>query len=114
MRCDTTPAAAVPEVEIETGTVRWLGRETRLTPKPAALLALLADRAPAAVSYREIEDTVWPPGEAAERQQISAHMRRIVRALSAIDSEHAAELIEVRPGQGLRLCAAVLATQSSG
>lgn len=95
--------AALPEVDPETGTVRWLGRETRLTPKPAALLALLVARAPRAVSYREIEDTVWPPGEAAERQQISAHMRRVLKALAAIDPERAAGLIEVRAGQGLRI-----------
>ena len=90
-------------MDTDTGTVWWLGRETRLTPKPAALLALLAARAPEAVSYREIEQAVWGPDEIVERQQISAHRRTVVRALCAIDARCAERLIEVRPRQGLRL-----------
>jgi replicative superfamily II helicase len=102
--CKSEPTTdATPQVDVETGTVRWLGSETRLTPKPASLLALLTARAPEAVGYREIEDTVWPAGEAAERQQISAHLRRIVHTLSAIDAERASTLFEVRTGQGIRM-----------
>ncbi|MBN1478074.1 DEAD/DEAH box helicase [Candidatus Sumerlaeota bacterium] len=98
-----SPADSIPRIDVETGTVQWLGCETRLTPKPISLLALLASRAPEAVGYREIEDTVWPAGEAAERQQISAHLRRIIHTLSAIDADRAASLFEVRAGQGIRM-----------
>lgn len=90
-------------VDQETGTVRWQGKKAALTAKPARLLALLASRCPDAVSYREIEDTVWGEGEAAERQQISAHLRRVVKALSEIDPVRAQIAVEVRPGLGLRL-----------
>lgn len=97
------PASPLPQVDAETGTVHWLGRTIRLTAMPARLLALLAARAPEAVSYREIEDALWGPGSAAERQQISFHARRAVRALRAIDALRAERLIETRAGQGLRL-----------
>jgi replicative superfamily II helicase len=100
---DCSSDSGLPAVDLETGTVHWLGEETRLTPKPAALLALLAERAPEAVSYREIEKSVWGRDEVVERQQISAHMRSIVRSLRRISAQRAPHLIEVRARQGLRL-----------
>jgi replicative superfamily II helicase len=96
-------ACAMPEVNVSTGTVRWLGREARLTPKPARLLAVLAAHAPEAVPYEAIEQAIWGTDEIVERQQISAHRRAVIRGLGAIDPTRAARLIEVRARQGLRL-----------
>jgi len=75
----------------------------RLTPYPYELFRLLAANTGRVVSYREIDEALWPDAKV-EPQQISAHKRAIVQALSGIiGRERAAQLVETVARRGLRL-----------
>ena len=74
-----------------------------LTPYPYELFRLLAANPGRVMRYREIDEALWPDAKV-EPQQISAHKRAIVRALSdVIGREPADRLIETVARRGLRL-----------
>lgn len=85
------------------GSVVFLGEAVRLSPKPYELLILLAERCGKTVSYREIDEVVWPD-EKVEPQQISAHKSILVRELGKATSKaDAQQAIVTDPRFGLRL-----------
>lgn len=89
--------------ELNPGTVVYRGQAVQLSPKPYALLGVLARRCGATVSYLEIDRTVWPD-EKVEPQQISAHKRRLVQELARASNRQEAErLIVTAPRFGIRL-----------
>jgi replicative superfamily II helicase len=74
-----------------------------LTPYPWELLRLLARNAGRLVTYREIDEALWPDAKV-EPQQISAHKRSVVQALGkVVGPDIARELVETLPRRGLRL-----------
>lgn len=79
------------------------GQVVTLTPYPWDLLRLLAANAGRLVTYREIDEALWPDAKV-EPQQISAHKRGVVRALAkVVGDDAAAQLVETVPRRGLRL-----------
>ncbi|MCB2155079.1 DEAD/DEAH box helicase [bacterium] len=80
------------------GHVEFDGRRIALTPTQYTLLRLLAGRAGNAVSYIEIEQTLWPDA-AVERQQVFHHRRAVDKALCPAGGG----LIATRHGWGLLL-----------
>jgi len=73
-----------------------------VTPYPYELLCLLARNAGRVVSYREIDEALWPDVKV-EQQQISAHKRAVVRALSGvIGLDKARAIVETVARRGLR------------
>jgi hypothetical protein len=85
------------------GQVIFRGKRVRLTPKPYALLKMLAHNPNRTLSYSEIDQEVWP-GEKVESQQISAHKSTLVRKLSEIcGPEEARTLVQTDARFGLRL-----------
>jgi helicase len=74
-----------------------------LTPYPYELFRLLAANAGRVISYREIDEALWPDAKV-EPQQISAHKRAIVRALAGVIGEdRARQIVETVARRGLRL-----------
>jgi len=74
-----------------------------LTPFPYELFRLLAANAGRVIAYREIDEALWPDAKV-EPQQVSAHKRAIVRALSeVIGPESASRTVETVARRGLRL-----------
>lgn len=85
------------------GTVVFRGEKVQLSPKPYALLGVLARRCGSTVSYREIDEKVWPD-EKVEPQQISAHKSRLLRELARGGSlQEMRNIIVTAPRYGLRL-----------
>jgi helicase len=85
------------------GTVIFRGKKVQLSPKPYALLGLLARRCGTTVAYTEIDQDVWPD-EKVEPQQISAHKSKLIKELAKVTSRPEAErTIVTLPRYGLRL-----------
>ena len=96
------------------------GREVALAPKPYALLSLLVERRPEAVSKEEILERIWGPiaitegvlttavGELRHSLGESAQEPRFLRTVHRFGYAFAGEVIEVRPPQrvsrGLLVC----------
>lgn len=87
----------------EPGIVVCKGRRVRLTSLPWQLLLSLAQRPGEMVSYRIIDEEVWPE-QKVERQQVSFHRSSIIRAISKpLGKARAEGLITTFSGQGLQL-----------
>ena len=87
------------------GMVRFDGADIALPPLPYRLLALLAGRPGAVISYEAISTRLWPDAQV-EQQQIPATRRRLLRALAAgtrRPPDALDALVTVHPGQGLRM-----------
>jgi len=77
-------------------------RAVTLTPYPYELLCLLAQNTGRVVSYREIDEALWPDAKV-EPQQISAHKRAVVRALAGVIGLNKAQaIVETVARRGLR------------
>ncbi len=100
------PAAAQKLLIIdqkEPGFIWFAGKRIKLTPLPYRLLLLLANNAGRGVTYREIDEFVWPEAKV-ERQQISCHKSALIRAFSkSVGIKRAKKLIETRCGFGIIL-----------
>lgn len=87
----------------EPGFIWFAGKRIKLTPLPYRLLLLLAKNAGRGVTYREIDEFVWPEAKV-ERQQISCHKSALIRAFSkGVGIKRAKKLIETRCGFGIIL-----------
>ena len=85
------------------GQVRFRGVEVLVRPMPFQLLALLANTPGRVVSYRDIDESLWPDNKV-EQQQILAHRAAIVAGIAKCATrEEATRLIRVVKGQGLML-----------
>jgi DNA-binding winged helix-turn-helix (wHTH) protein len=86
---------------------------TRLERQPAALLALLANRAGEVVTYDEIRSVVGRKNTRDIRECVHSCVKQIRAALG--DRAHAPRVIETIPGRGYRLKrAALLAAPKRG
>jgi DNA-binding winged helix-turn-helix (wHTH) protein len=85
------------------------GTVVRLEPQPAALLALLADRAGELVTHDEIRRAVWGDGTHVDfREGIHYSIRQVRRALG--DPARRSQVIETVPRRGYRLRVDALAS----
>jgi DNA-binding winged helix-turn-helix (wHTH) protein len=89
--------------DARTGEVMTDGRVVRLEPQPAALLALLADRAGSLVGHDELRRHLWADGRHVD-YAASVHyaVRQVRRALAPSDGSAIAD-IETIPRRGYRL-----------
>ena len=90
------------EFDSSSGEVRCKGTLVRLEPQPAALLALLADRAGDVVTHDEIRRAIW--GNATHvkfREGVHYCIKQIRAALG--DRAQAPRVIETIPRRGYRL-----------
>lgn len=90
------------EFDSENGEVRGSHTTARLEPQPAALLALLAERAGTLVTYEQISRRIW--GETTHvnfRQSIHYGIRQVRNALG--DTTRPSRVIESIPRRGYRL-----------
>jgi TolB-like protein/Tfp pilus assembly protein PilF len=108
-------AAAAPEQAISFGAFRLLprtgelwrgGTEVRLTPRAAAVLALLLERAQQVVTKQELLDRVWE-GSAVGDEALTSCVQELRRALD--DDAREPCYIETRHRRGYRLIVPVAA-----
>jgi TolB-like protein len=108
-------AAAAPEQDISFGAFRLMprtgelwrgGREVRLTPRAAAVLALLVERAQQIVTKQELLDRVWE-GNAVGDEALTSCVQELRRALD--DDAREPRYIETRHRRGYRLIVPVAA-----
>ena len=89
---------------VESGELHRDGRTTRLTPKAAAVLAALLERAPGLVTKEELLNQVWG-GRAVGDEAITSCIQEVRRALD--DDARNPRYIETRHRRGYRLLAAL-------
>jgi TolB-like protein len=89
---------------IESGELHRDGRTTRLTPKAAAVLAALLEKAPGLVTKEELLSGVWG-GRAVGDEAITSCIQEVRRALD--DDARNPRYIETRYRRGYRLLAAL-------
>lgn len=96
----------------DTGEVRSDARTTRLEPQPAALLALLLDRAGVLVTHAEIRAHLWQDGRHVD-YAASVHYA-VGQVRRALDVEAPRGDIETIPRRGYRLRAGAVTVESRG
>ena len=101
------------EFDSRSGELRHEGRVTRLEPQPAALLALLAERAGALVTHEEIARHLWADGTHVDFRGSAHYCVRQIRAALG-DPARYSQVIETVPRRGYRLRANALWTSPSG
>jgi TolB-like protein/Tfp pilus assembly protein PilF len=89
---------------VESGELHRDGRTTRLTPKAAAVLAALLEKAPGLVTKEELLNRVWD-GRAVGDEAIASCVQEVRRALD--DDARNPRYIETRHRRGYRLLAAL-------
>ena len=90
---------------IESGDLHRDGRTTRLTPKSAAVLAALLEKAPGLVTKEELLNRVWG-GRAVGDEAITSCIQEVRRALD--DDARNPRYIETRHRRGYRLLVPVM------
>lgn len=68
--CKSAISVKIPIVDLNTNTVSWQGKSTKLTPKQAELTTLLLNKFPGAETHRKIEQGMWGMGEMVEANNL--------------------------------------------
>ena len=106
---DSSMAGAATDPSISFGPFRLMrqtgelwrgGRELKLTPRAAAVLAVLLDRAQQVVTKQELLDTVWQ-GSSVGDEVLTSCIKELRRALD--DDAREPRYIETRHRRGYRL-----------
>jgi DNA-binding winged helix-turn-helix (wHTH) protein/predicted ATPase len=96
---------------VESGELHHDGRTTRLTPKAAAVLAVLLEKAPGLVTKEELLNLVWG-GRAVSDEAITSCIQEVRRALD--DDARNPRYIETRYRRGYRLMVPAIGLANRG
>lgn len=81
--CKSAISVKIPIVDLNTNTVSWQGKSTKLRPCGAELLSLLARRSPGMVSHEQIIIHLWGDDEGEDAMAtVKVHMCHLRKSVA--------------------------------